>query len=430
MKATRRGCARKASAAAVRLTGEARSGGGSCGRRREGRSVQQGIDAVGAGGYTAIQLATILGENNVKLVPDIAVSGDGSGGLVNAMVAKMLAGNGWLQKSGWAGAAPARALASLGRGPFGQGARRAFAGERDGPPPAAERRDAAAPERSEGLAGRRPAPVPAGNSPATTSVYVLRRPLSMRPALTRLSRSAAVALLLLGVPTLSSAASKETERVEKTVTFSPGGTLKLKNFSGNVEITGEDRADISLVAVRTATRDRLDHVKLDIQTSGDTVTIDANKRDDDWEHHDDNVVDTAFTIKVPKNANLDVDVFSSAVSVAGVSGRHHVHGFSSELSVTAAPGRLTPRPSAAPSMWRRRRGKRDQTLRAKTFSGDIEVTLPAAATGSVEFDSFSGDMSSSVPMLFQSKSKRSLPCAARVGPNRSCSFHTLAEMCG
>ena len=50
----------------------------------------------------------------------------------------------------------------------------------------------------------------------------------MRPALTRLSRSAAVALLLLGVPALSSAASKETERVEKTVTFSPGGTLKLK----------------------------------------------------------------------------------------------------------------------------------------------------------------------------------------------------------
>ena len=90
--------------------------------------------------------------------------------------------------------------------------------------------------------------------------------------------------------------------------------------------------------MRTATRDRLDHVKLDIQTSGDTVTIDANKRDDSWEHHDDNVVETAFTIKLPKNANLDVDVFSSAVNVAGVSGRHHVHGFSSELRVTGSTG--------------------------------------------------------------------------------------------
>ena len=59
----------------------------------------------------------------------------------------------------------------------------------------------------------------------------------MRPALTRLSRSAAAALLVLGIPALSSAAAKETERVEKTVPFPANGTLKLKNFSGSVEIT-------------------------------------------------------------------------------------------------------------------------------------------------------------------------------------------------
>ena len=32
-----------------------------------------GIQAVGGDGYTAIQLATILGEHHVKLVPEIAV---------------------------------------------------------------------------------------------------------------------------------------------------------------------------------------------------------------------------------------------------------------------------------------------------------------------------------------------------------------------
>ena len=76
------------------------------------------------------------------------------------------------------------------------------------------------------------------------------------------------------------AAAKETERVEKTIAFSPGGTLKLKNFSGKVEITGENRSDISLVAVRTATRDRLDHQARRSSRSGSTVTIEANKRDD------------------------------------------------------------------------------------------------------------------------------------------------------
>ena len=80
-------------AAAVRMNGEAdasaiRAVGGA-----KAEAYQLGIAAVGAGGYTAMQLASILGENRVKLVPDIAVSGDGAGGLVNAMIARMLSGN-------------------------------------------------------------------------------------------------------------------------------------------------------------------------------------------------------------------------------------------------------------------------------------------------------------------------------------------------
>ena len=51
---------------------------------------------------------------------------------------------------------------------------------------------------------------------------------------------------------------------------------------------------------------------------------------------------------------------------------------------------------------------KDQSLSAKTFSGDIEVHLPSAAAGSLEFNSFSGDIKTDVPLLLQSKSKRSL----------------------
>jgi hypothetical protein len=39
-----------------------------------------------------MQLASILGENHVKLVPDIAVGGNGSGRLVDVLVAKMQSG--------------------------------------------------------------------------------------------------------------------------------------------------------------------------------------------------------------------------------------------------------------------------------------------------------------------------------------------------
>jgi DUF4097 and DUF4098 domain-containing protein YvlB len=224
----------------------------------------------------------------------------------------------------------------------------------------------------------------------------------------RWARAAVLALVALGIPALASAEAKETERVEKTVPFPSGGTLKLKNFSGHVEITGETRSDVSIVAVRKATRERLDHIKMAVETSGSTVSIEANKKDGQWREKNENVVETAFTIKVPASANLDIDVFSSPVTVTGVSGKHHVHGFSSDLHLDRSTGSVDAETFSgaiylAPAAW-----AADQSISAKTFSGDIDVKLPAQAGGSVEFDSFSGDMKADVPLMLKSKSKRSL----------------------
>ena len=104
--------------------------------------------------------------------------------------------------------------------------------------------------------------------------------------------TAVMALVALGIPALATAAAKETERVERTVPMQSGGTLTLKNFSGRVEITGESRSDVSVVAIRKATRDRLDRIKLDIQSDGKSVVIEANKRDKSWDERDENVVET------------------------------------------------------------------------------------------------------------------------------------------
>jgi uncharacterized membrane protein YqiK len=77
-------------AAAVRLNGDADAAAIRAVGAAKAEAYRLGIEAVGAGGYTAMQLASILGEHGVKLVPDIAVSGDGGGGLVNAMIARMM----------------------------------------------------------------------------------------------------------------------------------------------------------------------------------------------------------------------------------------------------------------------------------------------------------------------------------------------------
>jgi DUF4097 and DUF4098 domain-containing protein YvlB len=223
------------------------------------------------------------------------------------------------------------------------------------------------------------------------------------------------AVFTLGVAAAAFAEAKETERVEKTVPFATGGTLKVSNFSGRVEITGEQRPDVSIVAIRRATRSRLDHIKLAIETSGSTVTIEANRRDDSWKEEKDNVVETEMTIRVPASAELDINVFSSPVTVTGVTGRHHVHGFSADLHLDRTAGPIDAETFSgaiylSPASW-----DKDQSVKAKTFSGDIELKLPASAGGSVEFDSFSGDIRADVPLLLQSKSRRALRAQLKDG---------------
>ena len=74
------------------------------------------------------------------------------------------------------------------------------------------------------------------------------------------------------------AAFQETEKVSRTVPLNPGGTLRLKSFSGRVNVTAGDGQQVVIDAVRRASRGRLDHIKLDIHGEGSTVYVDANRR--------------------------------------------------------------------------------------------------------------------------------------------------------
>lgn len=238
--------------------------------------------------------------------------------------------------------------------------------------------------------------------------------------------AATLALLALGVPAQAASGAKETERVERTVPLQAGGTLKLKNFSGRVDVVGESRSDVSIVAVRRATRDRLDRIKLDIQSDGHVVAIDANKRDSDWNEHNENVVETEFTIRVPQKVNLDLSVFSSPVQVSNVSGTHRVHGFSSDLRLDKVIGPVdaetfSGKVYVAPALW-----QAGQAMRVKTFSGDIDIRLPEAAAGIVEFDSFSGDVKTELPLTFESKSRRKMRGRLNGGDTGELTFKTFS----
>jgi DUF4097 and DUF4098 domain-containing protein YvlB len=200
---------------------------------------------------------------------------------------------------------------------------------------------------------------------------------------------------------------KETERVDRTLPFSPGGTLHLKNFSGTIRITGSSEGQVVIGAVRRATRDRLDRIKLDIQSSGSEITINANQRDSGRSERDNNVVETEFDIKVPADTRLDVDAFSSDVRISGVHGKQRVHTFSGPIELRGANGSLDLESFSGDIELEVVDATASPDLEVKTFSGSITAQIPEATSGNVRFNSFSGSIRSDLPLTMESGGRRS-----------------------
>ena len=211
------------------------------------------------------------------------------------------------------------------------------------------------------------------------------------------------AVLVAGWPTPMAADQTETERVHKVVPLAQGGTVKLHNFSGRVTITATDRNEVVVDAVRRAPKDRLERIQLDVSSSGNTVTIEANRKAGTRIGlFGNNVVETDFEIQVPRRSTLEIDVFSSPVTVTGVSGSHSLGSFSGSLSLQDVAGPVT-----AKTFSGRSRvglvGVNRPDLKLTTFSGGIEVRVPATVQANLDFDSFSGDLTSDLPLTLDSK---------------------------
>jgi DUF4097 and DUF4098 domain-containing protein YvlB len=235
------------------------------------------------------------------------------------------------------------------------------------------------------------------------------------------------ALLALIAPTVLAAAD-ETERVNHRLKMEPGGTLRLKNFSGRVTITASDGDEVVVDAVRRAPGARLARIKLDVHAEGaNVVVVDANHRERSWfEFTSNNVVETDLDITLPRRTNLDVAVFSSPVTIDGVEGSHTVHSFSARLSLNDVAGPIKAHTFSGTVVIRARSWEPNQTIDVDTFSGNVELRVPESARGSISFNSFSGQLNSEMPLTLHNTNQRSLRADLGGGGDGRLRFKTFS----
>ncbi|MGD9902847.1 MAG: DUF4097 family beta strand repeat-containing protein [Vicinamibacterales bacterium] len=223
----------------------------------------------------------------------------------------------------------------------------------------------------------------------------------------RLLTGALAALLFTGVTSAPAWAQRTEERIDRTFAFQPGGTLRLKTFSGTVEIRGTDASQVVVHAVRRATAEKLRDITFDIDASASEIVIEANRHDRG--RRDDNVVEADIRIEVPAETRLDVKTFSAPVTVTGVAGAQQIGGFSGTIRIDGlAQGAeiktFSGDVTVAASRW-----PDGQSLEIDTFSGAIDLRVPADARAELAFNTFSGDLESDLPItLTRARGRRNL----------------------
>jgi hypothetical protein len=239
----------------------------------------------------------------------------------------------------------------------------------------------------------------------------------------QLVASVLVGALVLAAP-VGASAQRQEETVDRTLTVQPGATLRLKTFSGRVDIRAGDGNQVVIKAVRRATADRLRDITLQITQSGNTVDIDANYRQ--VERRNDNVVETDFDIQVPRDMTMDLRTFSAPVTVTGVRSRLQVDGFSSRIALREVSGPTRVKTFSGEVEVQAETWTDGDDVEINTFSGDVRLRLPGNARGRLNFDSFSGRFDSDLPVTLQSSSRRNFRGDLNGGGNTDFRLKTFS----
>lgn len=261
-----------------------------------------------------------------------------------------------------------------------------------------------------------------------------------------ISRCIAAAALALLVMPASAMAQRQTETVDRTLPFPSGGTLELNNFSGDIRITAGTGRNFVMKAVRRGRADRLKEVPLTVETSGSRIIVDATDRDNDrnyrgsrdrnrgnsrWRDDDDDdennsVVETTFEIQVPADAALNIDAFSSDITVTGIQGALDLQTFSGDITATGSRNAVRVETFSGRIDVDATGHGASPDLNLETFSGSMYVRLADNAKGEIDFSTFSGDLDAAFPVMLKSTGRRHIRAELPGGGGRRLAFESFS----
>lgn len=185
-----------------------------------------------------------------------------------------------------------------------------------------------------------------------------------------------------------------TEEFHQTYALTPDGRIELDNINGAVHISGWDRNEVKVDAVKYAdTKERLDEATIEVDSGKDYLSVRTKYPDHDhtwnWGSHN-NPATVEYTLTLPRMARLDeIKLINGDLDVAGVSG---------EVRASCINGRLEARDLAGQARLSTINGRLDarfgqlagHEVDLSSVNGEVDLTIPSDSKAEIEASTVSG----------------------------------------
>lgn len=191
-----------------------------------------------------------------------------------------------------------------------------------------------------------------------------------------------------------------TEEFHKVYPLSARGRIQIENLNGPVHITGWDRNEVKVDAVKSAwTKERLDEARIEIRAEPNELSIRTEYpgHNQTFNFHSDgehgNPASVEYTITVPRqarldeiklvNGRLDVQDVAGEVHASCVNGRIEAHNLQGAVELETINGELDASVDQLPS----------SELKLSSVNGRLRLTLPSDARAELKASTVSGNIS-------------------------------------
>jgi len=207
----------------------------------------------------------------------------------------------------------------------------------------------------------------------------------------------------------TAASAKVTENFTQTYPLDASGSIRVENVNGSVEIVASDKAEVSLVAEKSARNEEgLQRMHLKIESSQHRLFI-KTEYEKKWKFWDNMNASVRYKLMVPAGVTLEkIDVVNANIHVTGIKGSVTLETVNGSIDAggLTGPGKFDTVNGSIKVAYASLAAHPGISL--DTVNGSCALSLPADASFDLDADTVNGRVSCDFPITLEKTGRHEL----------------------